>query len=233
EDNNFSSKTSQPSPQQYLQAYKELAEEDCSDIIVITISSGLSGTYNSARIAAKNFKMMNSNIDIHIVDSRNASYSEVFLLEKGFELHEKGLSAGEIAEKLRLCRKHIKTYLYLPTLKYLHRGGRISIAKYLLARLLGKKALVRTTEDGTIESYKTINNHEAGLEAVFESVINSYDYKPQKLAIVHANAEDFATQLEQIIKAKWPNVELRRVLTGTTIASHTGPSSVALIADFN
>ncbi|MHA1203974.1 MAG: DegV family protein, partial [Candidatus Heimdallarchaeaceae archaeon] len=100
-DPDFSVTTSQPSPKDFLNVYEQLKKEGAKEIIVITISSGLSGTLNSAQLAAKMFLKIEKDIEIYFVDSLNASMPETFLVEEGLKLIEKGLSGKEIAEKLQ------------------------------------------------------------------------------------------------------------------------------------
>lgn len=232
-DEKFLPKTSQPSPQEFMKVFSELIEEGADEIIVVTISSNLSGTFNSARLAKRNLKEIHPDVEVHLVDSLNASYSEVFLVERGIELAKEGLTGGQIAKKLTEHVSQIKTHLYLPTLKYLHLGGRINIAQYLLARLLRKKALVRVNKQGKNESFGTVNNEEEGLKKVVEASTEDFSRIPEKAAIVHTNTPPLAEKLKTLINEKIPSLEdLRIILSRTSISAHTGPSSIALIVDY-
>jgi DegV family protein with EDD domain len=231
EDEDFKPKTSQPSPLQYVKAYQELIKEGAKEIIVITISSGLSGTYNSATLAAKKIFETNPEIKIHIVDSRNASYPEVFILERGMELEKEGLEAGEIAERLRKYRELVRTFIYLDSLEFLHRGGRISLTKYWLAKLLRKKVIITVNKEGKNEAYTTVRSREEGLEKLIEAGTEEYTKFPRKVAIVHSDLSEKAKELKEMVKEKIPNADRREVLTGTSISAHTGPYAIALIVD--
>ena len=120
-------RTSQPSPLDFFKAYEKLAKEGATEIIVICISGKLSGTMNSANAAANMFKEANPEIKVAIIDSKNASYAEGFLVEEALELAEKETAFEVIVEKLKSLVKRIKSYLYIPTLKYLFKGGRMGI----------------------------------------------------------------------------------------------------------
>lgn len=231
EDEDFKPKTSQPSPLQYVKAYQELIKEGAKEIIVITISSGLSGTYNSATLAAKKIKETNPEIKIHIVDSRNASYPEVFILERGMELAKEGLEAAEIAERLRKYRELVRTFIYLDSLEFLHRGGRISLTKYWLAKLLRKKVIITVNKEGKNEAYTTVKSREEGLEKLIEAGTEKFTQFPRKVAIVHSDLSEKAKELKEKVKEKIPKADRREVLTGTSISAHTGPYAIALIVD--
>ena len=231
-DPDFLPKTSQPSPKEYLMVYKRLIEEGAKDIITICISSALSGTINSARLAAEMTTKENEGVNIYLVDSLNASYSEVFLIEEALDLIKNGLTADKIVEKLNEHVKRIKTFIVIPTLRYLHLGGRISIAKYLLARLLRKKVITRVNEQGTNETAATIKTIEEGIEKMVKLTTRNFKEIPRKVAIVHARNEEMAVKLDKLLEEKIPNTKRITIRTGVTISAHTGPQAISLISDF-
>lgn len=144
----FLAKTAQPTPHDFFVAYEELIKEGINEIIVVPLSSGLSGTINSARLGSNMLKKKNKDIKVHLIDSLNASYSEVLLIEEGIRLREQGLDGEEIAQKLREQVKNIKTYILFPSLKYLRKGGRISVTKYILGTLLKKRPITVVNAEG-------------------------------------------------------------------------------------
>jgi len=231
-DSKFAPKTAQPSPQQFVKAYQELVDEGKDEIIVVTISSQLSGTYNSARLAANFIKSSNPEVAIHLVDSLNASYSEVFILEEGLALEKEGLAASEITLRLQQYVPRVQTRLFLKSLKYLHLGGRISIAKYLLGKFLKKMALVRVNAEGKNESFGTVTKTRDGLLAIINDCTNNLTRFPRKACIVHTKNEPLTQELEALVEEALPPLDLRKVLSRTSISAHTGPFGVAFIADF-
>ncbi len=228
----FRPKTSQPTPQDFFQAYKKYAEEGAKEIIVITISSGLSGTLNSARVAKQMFQKMNEEVQIYLVDSLNASYSTVFLLREGMKLAEQGLNAEEIQTKLQENVGNIKNFVLLPTLKHLLLGGRINIAKYLVATVLRKKPIIRVNEEGQNVLATTYTKLETGLNELINLTKKVKDTPPKEVALVHTNDEALALELKEIVKEAFPDTKTEIVLSGVTIGAHTGPSSIALISNF-
>jgi DegV family protein with EDD domain len=231
-DKDFLPKTSQPAPKDFHEVFKEAAEKGIKDIIVITISSAMSGTINSARLAAEVVQEQFSDLRVHLVDSLNASYSEVFLVEEALNLQKEGLPADEIVQRLNNLVPLIKTFIFIPTLKYLHAGGRISLAKYLLASLLKRKVITKVNSAGTNETAKVVSNYEQAIDELISLTTNGKQIVPRKVAIVHAHAEEDAKQLLAKVKDEMPDTEVRLLQTGCTISAHTGPNAVALISDF-
>ncbi len=212
--------------------YKQLKKEGTKEIIVVTISSGLSGTLNSAQLAAKMFLKIEKDIEIYFVDSLNASMAETFLVEEGLKLIEKGFSGKEIAEKLQSSTNKITTLILLPTLYYLRKGGRISVAKYLLGRLLHVKPITIVNDEGKNEVAATIRDFDEGLLKLIELTTHNYTRTPIELAIVHTNSIERATKLQNLIKEKLGDIKIRIVRSGVTISAHIGPKCVALISKF-
>ena len=231
-DSDFIPKTSQPSPQAFFEAYEKLVDHGVTSIIVITISSQLSGTFNSARLAAKEFQEYEDEISFYFVDTKNASYPAVFLLRHGLEWMTKGLNPEQLASALQSQTNRIKTHILVPTLKYLHAGGRLSAAKYMIGRLLRTKPIIGVTNEGTLQVVDKVTTIEKGLTRLIELSVPDPKKLPNRIAIVHTNDETLATQLANLFKSKYPSVPFEIVLSRTTISAHIGPHAVAIIADY-
>ena len=230
---NFSPKTSQPTPQEFYLAFEELVNEGKKEIIVICISSLLSGTMNSAKVASEQVKNSYKDVTFYLIDSKNASYAEGFLVEEAVDLRKKGLSGKEIATNLRKLVKNIYSFLFIPTLKYLYRGGRVGLTKYLAAKLLRKKVIIRTTENGSLQPVGAINGVKEGLEKISKLVTKNGSRLPRKVAIVYAINHSLRYQALDYIKKNAPKeIEIRVLQTRAAITAHVGPTAVAVIADF-
>ncbi len=228
----FSAKTAQPTPNDFFTVYEELAKEGVEEIIVVTLSSGLSGTMNSARLGVNMLKRKNDKVKVHLVDALNASYSEVLLIEKGLKLQEQGLDADEIAKKLREHVKNIKTYILLPSLKFLRKGGRISVTKYILGTLLKKKPITIVNEEGKNEVATTVTETDEGIHKILELTSENFTRFPKQVIIIHGNNLEFAGRMEKQLEKHFKDVKIRTRCTGVTISAHTGPDVVALISEF-
>ncbi len=228
----FLAKTAQPTPHDFFLAYEELAKEGINEIIVVPLSSGLSGTINSARLGSNMFKKKNKDIKVHLVDSLNASYSEVLLIEEGIRLREKGLDGEKIAQKLREKVKNIKTYILFPSLKYLRKGGRISVTKYVLGTLLKKRPITVVNAEGKNEVASSATETDNGIHKILELTSEGFTRFPKQVVIIHGNNLDYAKRMENQIKQHFKDLKIITRCTGVTISAHTGPDVVALISEF-
>ena len=138
-------KTSQPTPVAFMDVYKKVIDEG-DEAVVIVLSSKLSGTYQSAKLASQGLEDK-----IFIVDSLNVSNAEGALVDYALRLVREGKSAREIAELLEEAKKRLRLVVLVDTLEYLERGGRISKASALIGGLFSVKVLL-SMEDGAIES---------------------------------------------------------------------------------
>ncbi|NHJ03889.1 MAG: DegV family protein [Candidatus Heimdallarchaeota archaeon] len=231
DDKDFLPKTSQPSPLDFYNAYEKLTKEGATEIIVICISAKLSGTMNSAFAATNIFKEAYPAIKIAIIDSKNASYAEGFLIEEALELMKKESQFEVIVEKLKSLVKRLKSYLYIPTLKYLFKGGRISLTKYLVARLLRKKVVVKTSADGSLQPVGAVGSAEEGIEKILNLLKNENEL-PRKVAVVYATNNEIRDTAIEKIKHNFPNIEIRVVQTRAAITAHVGPSAIAIVSDY-
>jgi len=137
-------KTSQPSINDFLDAYKS---SDYEEIVVITLSSKLSGTYNVALSSSKLIK----NKKIYVIDSKQASIGLGLLVRELLKLRKKGLSAMEAIEEIK--KVNVQTYAAIVDINFLLNSGRINIIKYAFLRLVNKKPIVKVT-NGELQLYK-------------------------------------------------------------------------------
>jgi len=228
----FLAKTAQPTPHDFFLAYEELAKEGIKEIIVVPLSSGLSGTINSAHLGSNMLKKKNKDIKVHLVDSLNASYSEVLLIEKGMRLREQGLDGEVIAQKLREQARNIKTYILFPSLKYLRKGGRISVTKYILGTLLKKRPITVVNAEGKNEVASSATETDEGIYKILELTSEGFTRFPKQAVIIHGNNLDYAKRMETQLKQHFKDVKITTRCTGVTISAHTGPNVVALISEF-
>ncbi len=138
--------TSQPSPADFQQYFKA-AKKAGDDMIVVLISSELSGTYQGAMLA----KEMVEYDRIFIIDSLNATVSMRILINRAIQMRAEGRSAEEIVEELEQLKGRIQLYAGLDTLEYLAKGGRISSTVANLGNLVNLKPIITLTPQGTVE----------------------------------------------------------------------------------
>ncbi len=217
--------TSQITPAEFADVYEEVVAAGDS-AVVITLSSKLSGTCQSAMIAAQDYEGK-----IFVVDSEHVSLSERILVLRGLELVKEGLEAKDIAQRLDIEKKNIKLLALLDTLEYLKKGGRISSAVALAGGLLNIKPVI-TVEEGVVEMVGKARGSKQGNNLLRELIQKSggVDFnKPYCLA--YSGLSD--SLLQKYIKDSaelWQEStdKLPIATVGCTIGTHAGPGAVAV-----
>lgn len=228
----FVPKTSQPAPVDFYQAYQEHVDDGAKEIIVIDITAGLSGSINSARIAAKNFNRKNKDIKIYTIDAKSASYPGVILIKMAVEMIKKGYTGEKIASFLTEQAIKIKTVIFLPTILYLWKGGRLRTSKFILGSMLRKKPLVTMNEEGFVVPAGNAKDVESGLEMTCALSTDDYKRNPKEFYIVYGSRLDYAEKVESILKEHYPKVQMKIVHSRGSVLSHLGPESIGLITNY-
>lgn len=218
-------KTSQPSPDTFLTLFEE-AKASGDDVVCVLLSSGLSGTVQSALLA----KDMADYDNIHIVDSLQAATSEKLLVLRACQLRDEGkLSAAEIADALRSFTKRIKLYASIDTLDYLARGGRIPAAAAALGSLVQLKIILTIKEDGTLG----VAGKGMGLHRTMAALIKLIDQHKidrclePRLLYTYSADNCFALG-KKLAAAGIETAEENASALGATISTHIGPGAYGL-----
>ncbi len=232
----FVPSTSQPNPQDFEKAYQEQIDEGAKEILVINVTAGLSGTTNSSNLAAKKVMRKQSDIKIYIIDAKSASYPEVILIRMALKLIKQKKYTGEqITEILREQAIKIRTIILLPTIRYLWKGGRLGrfgTAKFALGSLLKKKPIVTMNEEGFVETAGSATDVEEGLKESLRLSLENAPKEPKAFTIVYGSRKDYAENLANLIKEKYPKIEIEIGQSGGSVLSHLGPESIGLITDY-
>lgn len=217
--------TSQINPDTFARVYQTIV--DAGDTaVVITLSGKLSGTYQSAMIAAEDFEDK-----IFVVDSETVCVGERILIERGLELRRQGFSAAEIKAQLDLEKKHIRVLALLDTLEYLKKGGRISSAAALAGNILSIKPVI-AVENGEVGLVGKARGSKKGNNLLRELVENCGGINFQKpYALAYSGLSD--KLLKKYIEDSselWNSraKELPITTVGCTIGTHVGPGAIAV-----
>ena len=216
--------TSQPSPALFDAVYAQ-AKAAGDSVVVITISSALSGTYQSACIAAEDYD------NVYVIDSRNAAIGAGCLAELGLRLADSGMDAREIAETLSRERENLRLLAVLDTLEYLKKGGRISGAVAFVGGMLSIKPMI-TLVDGKISMVGKPRGLKQANKMLMSEVENTggIDFsKPFLLA--YTGLED--TLLQNFIAESsrlWEGQSqpLPQTMICSVIGTHVGPGAFAV-----
>lgn len=195
-------KSACPSPERYMEAYKTEAEH----VYAVTLSSQLSGSYNSAVLGKNLYHDAYGEKDIYVVDSRSASCGETQLAYKIVELEEAGLPFQEITEKIEQYVKEMHTYFVLETLETLRKNGRLSRVKALVASTLNIKPLMAGDNGSIVQLGQGIGMKKALAKLVETAVSDVRNAETRRLMITHCNnpsaAESVRKNIEEKIQVK-------------------------------
>jgi DegV family protein with EDD domain len=195
-------KSACPSPESFMNAYITSAEH----VYVVTLSSRLSGSYNSAVLGKSLYNENYGDKDIYVVDSKSAACGETQIALKIVELEEQGLSFNEVVEKIEDYVKNLNTYFVLETLDTLRKNGRLSRVKAFVASTLNIKP-VMGADDGSILQIGQGIGMKKGLAKMAEAVVKDAVHPEiKRLMITHCNnikgAESIKKQILEKINVK-------------------------------
>ncbi|MBO5355927.1 MAG: DegV family protein [Clostridia bacterium] len=221
-------KTSAVNSETFFEAFKELLDAG-KDILYIGFSSGLSNTYNAARIAAEELRESYPSQKVMTVDSLSGSAGQGLLVYLALEQKKQGATieeAAAFAEKLstRICH-----WITVEDLVYLKRGGRISPTVAFVGNALGLKPMIRITDEGKLHSHSKARGRKKAIEALVERYSEyAEDAANGTVFISHADCEQDAREVGEKLKARF-GVEVRLLTQiGPVIGSHAGPGTIAL-----
>ena len=211
--------TSQPSTGDFLEEYERAFKEGYEEIIVILLSSKLSGTYNSANLA----KDILGDERISIVDSEQAASNLRFLVEDATNMSKDGKTMEDIVEHLENKKKQMYVYLTVDTLEYLKRGGRLSSFQSAIGSVLKIKPIIQL-KDGVLDSLEKTRGKNKALNSMGEKIFKDVE----KISICHVldikEAEKFKSDLEK----RFPQAEITIDELGPVIGCHLGPGGIGI-----
>lgn len=192
-------KTACPSPQDFMNRYQ--SDENA---FVVTLSSELSGTYNSAEIAKKMYLEDHKDKFIHVFNSKSASVGETLIALKIEELAKSGSTSEEIVEKVDEYIKGMKTYFLLESLEHLAKAGRLKSYVAVIATLLKIKPIMGAASDGTIRLVHKVRGYKKAFLKLADTISEEVsDFSDRVLGISHCNCLDRAIALKENIQEKY------------------------------
>ena len=220
--------TSQINPEQAREALESFAKEG-KDILYIGFSSGLSGSYNSVRMAAEDLKEEYPDINIITIDSLCACMGEGLLLYKALELKEHGMSMEEIAKWVEANKLHICHNVTVDDLNHLHRGGRISKTTAVVGSMIKIKPIIHMSDEGK----QVVIGKERGRKKSLVSIVDRMEkqmqgYDNDIVMITHGDCIEDAEFVKKQVEERFGihNVMINGI--GSVIGSHTGAGVVAV-----
>jgi DegV family protein with EDD domain len=211
-------RTSQPSVGAFEEAYRTLRQGG-DEIVSVHLSSKVSGTYNSALMAAHSV----GDSAIEVVDSLSTSMALGFMALEGAKLARAGRDRQAVAERMRSLVPKARVICVVDTLTYLERGGRIGKARALLGSLLNVKPILQL-KDGEVVPLGRARGRPQALSRLVELL--GRDGKVSQLAIMHGRAQADAEQLRERVAATYPGVDIQLTEIGAVLGTHTGPGVI-------
>lgn len=216
-------KTSQPSPAEFLEVYERLAEQGCEAIVSIHLTSALSGTFQSATIAAAD-----SPVPVHVVDTKKVSQGVGLVVKAAVDAKNGGMDAEGVAARAQHVSDNMRLFFVLDTLDFLVKGGRAGKAQGLAASLLNIKPVLQVNSEGIVEPFKKVKGRKRALAELAAHVAEEAAADGRmRLAILHACIDDEGAELVAELEAKGADVEIESAgLVGSVIGTYAGPNAL-------
>ncbi|WP_461815970.1 DegV family protein [Faecalimonas sp.] len=220
--------TSQINPEEARKALEPVLQEE-KDILYIGFSSGLSGSYNSVRMAAEDLSEEYPESKIIVIDSLCASMGEGLLLYKALQLKEQKKSLEEIAKWIEENKLHICHNVTVDDLNHLHRGGRISKTTAILGTMVKIKPIIHMDNEGKLVVIGKERGRKKSLITLLDRMESQMQgYENDVVMITHGNCIEDAKYLEEQIKNRFGIKKIIINGIGSVIGSHTGAGVVAV-----
>ena len=208
-----------------LETYEKLKADGYDEIIAITISSKLSGTYEGAKMAAN----MIEGVKVTVFDSLTVSYPEAVMVLTAAEMIKKGKSVSEIIDRLVFIRENHGILVSVDTLKYLVRNGRLSGASGFLGGLLNIKPMLTLTREGRLEPLEKIRTRKKAINRIIDKYVEEHAQDNHEVFIAHANATDVVDDVKSRLLERLPNLKEVSVQPLTpVVGAHAGPGTLAI-----
>ena len=193
-------KSACPPPAKYLE---EIEKGDAEHVYIVTLSSEMSGSYNSALVAKQMYEEKHDDKEIHVFDSRSASVGQTLIGQKAAEYEEEGFSFKKVVEAVESYISEQHTFFVLETLETLRKNGRLSKFKERIANTLHIKPIMAATEAGNIMKLAQVRGMTKALSKMADCMIEMTKNCGEKvLAISHCNCVERAMELKREVEKR-------------------------------
>jgi DegV family protein with EDD domain len=218
-------RTSRPSPGEFVAMYQRLLDEGATNVVSVHLSAKLSGTWDSARLAAQDFGYG----VVRVVDSRSTGMALGFAVLAAADAARVGESAARVQDAAVSTVDRTFTILYVDTLEYLRRGGRIGRAAALLGTSLSVKPLLQVN-NGEIVPLEKVRTASKALARLVALTVEAAGEGPVDLAVQHLAAPERAAVVAGQLRERLPRAgQLHTSEVGAVVAAHLGPGMVATV----
>ena len=216
-----------PSPQDYYDTFKAI--DPSHPIIHISVSSGVSASYNHAVMAKTQLLEEEPDRDIYLIDTKSASSGMILMLDDAVQMIEQNASAEDIAHHLERRVPYLRTVFLLETIDNLIRGGRLSRAKGAIAKTLNVKLILHASEEGKIDVLEKVRGAKKAHRR-FHELIGEYIKDPAEKVFVmtHGYAKEKCDDVLDKIRERYPFKHVYQAETGPVIAAHAGKGALVM-----
>lgn len=217
--------TSQPTPQEMVQVYEKAKKNGAEEIVILTISSAMSGTHESAKKAAELV-----DVPVHVQDSKSNTMSLGWQVLAAARARKAGGDVQAMLSAAKQARDSMVLMISLDTLKFLHKGGRIGGASHFIGTLLNLKPQITVNhQSGEVEGGRRSRTRKKALIDLYSDFFTQIDSsKNLRVAVLHNAALEEAEKIANRIQQEFHPEELVLGIVSPVLGVHTGPGAVAI-----
>jgi len=215
--------TSQPTYGEFEVIIKELSQTN-EAIIAVLISSGISGTVDSALMAQKHL----SDIALEVVDSKTTSAGLALLVKALVSARSKGANSVEIVALANKIIDNMGIFFMVDTMEYLYKGGRIGGASRFLGSALDIKPILFLTKEGKIDALEKVRTKKKAVQRLMDLAVEKAAGKKAHVGVIHAQVPDDAEQVKQALTQRMDCVEIEVYELSPVIGTHVGPGTLGI-----
>ena len=216
-------KTSLPNLEDISNTFRQIEKDGYNKVVAVTISSGLSGTWNAVRMIAEDFPL-----DTIVIDTKNIGIGAGMTAMRVVSLIQDGVPFEELEKRLNQIASATKVFFCVDTLEYLRKGGRIGLVTSVIGSALNLKPIISCNEDGIYYTVAKARGRKLSLKKAVEEAMKYAGDGRYNLAVVNGKAEEEA---DRIVAGLKDDDRINRILTGQispALVVHTGPGLIAI-----
>lgn len=221
--------TSQPSPIDIMEAYREAIKSGHKEILSMHISSKMSGTYQSALLAKSMIEEDYEDVNIVVIDTKTVTIGFGVIALMAARAAREGKSLQELVELVDQVRQHQVIVALVDTLEYLQKGGRIGKAAALVGSLLNIKPIISISEDGEVTAIDKVRGKNKAVARCFEIMKDKVPNGPVLVAVLHADQIDQVNTWLEKVRNTFTVQEEYVVDIGPAVGTHTGPGTIGCV----
>ncbi len=215
--------TSQPTYGEFEVIFENLAKNNDA-VIAALISSGISGTIDSALMAQKHL----NTLSLEVIDSKLTSAGLALLMKALVKARAEGSDTSELVALANRIIDNASIFFMVDTLKYLHKGGRIGGASKFLGGALDIKPILYLNKEGKIDALEKVRTKKKALQRLMDLAAEKADGKKAYLGIIHAQAPDDAQQVKEALSQRINCAEMEIYELSPVIGTHVGPGTIGI-----